>query len=221
MENENINSREEDAGAIEPVPGETVVEAPEAEVESPPADTPAVEPLELKQKSFVQKGWPWLAAVLISLLAGAALVFFLLYLPASSSLRQAQADLDGSRSALNAAETKTTELEASLTSTTGDLESAQAELQEAKLRLALSRLQANISFARLALLSKDILTARQELSDAEANLAALNLLLDDSETSSALADRLKTIRTSLTSDPSKALDEMRTLGENLARLENR
>ncbi len=221
MEKENTNSREEDAGPVEPAPGEADLQAPAQEPESPPAELPLAGPSEPKQKSFVQKGWPWLAAVLISLLAGAALVFVLLYLPANASLRQARADLDGTRGALTTAETETAELAERLTGTTAELESAQAELRSAELKLSLSRLQANIGYARLALLSKDILTARQELSDADANLAELSLLLDDSDTSSALADRLKTIRASLTSDPSKALDEMRTLGENLARLENR
>lgn len=202
-------------------PNETPFGKEPAENQGAAAEFPSAAAVEPAPESRFKKIGPWLGAVLASLAAGAALIFFLLYLPASSSLRQAQTDLSSAESALAAAEAKAAELEGQLTSATGELETTQAELHKAKLSLAVSRLQANISYARLALLNKDVLTARQELSGAEANLAELTLLLDDRETSSALADRLKTVRANLTSDPAKALDEMRTLGENLARLENR
>ncbi len=212
MENEKLNLRDEDDRPAEPAGDEAQI---------PAAGESAAEGIEPKPKSGLQRVWPWLAAVLASLLVGAGLVFFLLYLPASSALRQTRAELTSATTALDQAESKAEGLQSDLTSATGQLERMQAELETLRLSHAVSKLQANISYARLALVNKDLLTARQELSDADANLAELTLLLDDPDTTSALADRLKTIRASLTSDPSKALEEMRTLGENLARLENR
>ena len=152
--------------------------------------------------------------MLVSLLVGFALGAFLLYIPARDALRQSQADLASTKSSLELAETKAEGMQSSLDSATSQLESAQSELKSSNLSLVISKLQENIGRARLALVSKDILTARQELSDADANLAELTLSLDDIETTSAMADRLKTIRTNITSDPSKALEEMRILGKS-------
>ncbi len=216
MEKEPNHSPEEVIQPAEPTPGMTA-----DEIQSQSAGLPAEEKIEPKPKSWLQKSWPWLAAVLASLLVGAGLVFFLLYLPVESALRQHQTELISVKSALEQAEAKAEGLQNDLTSANGQVERLQAELKTIKLSLAVSKLQANISYARLALINKDVLTARQELSNADANLAELSLLLDDRDTSSALADRLKTIRANLTSDPARALDEMRILGENLARLENR
>ncbi len=208
MEKEPLPPSDDEMQPVEEAP-----ETPSAKVVSPP-----VEP---KGKNFFQKFLPWFAAVLVSLLVGFALGAFLLYIPARDALRQSQADLASTKSSLELAETKAEGMQSSLDSATSQLESAQSELKSSNLSLVISKLQENIGRARLALVSKDILTARQELSDADANLAELTLSLDDIETTSAMADRLKTIRTNLTSDPSKALEEMRILGENLARLENR
>ncbi len=216
MENESLTEKEEEVQPAEPAPGEGI-----EEVQSPAAGTSTDEGIEPKPKSWLQKSWPWLTAVLVSLLAGAALVFFLLYLPASSALRQSQGELTSVTGELEQAAAKAEGLQSDLSSAEERIESLQTELESVQLTLAISRLQANISYARLALINKDALTARQELSDAESNLAELSRLLGDSETSSALAARLRTIRTNLTSDPSRALEEMRTLGENLARLKNR
>lgn len=197
---------------------------PATEISAPLRPEPSTGNLEMAPstgKSWLQKSLGWIAAVLVSLIVGAALVIFLLYLPADRAMRQAQSDLASAQNELEVITAKMEGLESSLTGVTDQLDSAEASLESANLNLVVARLQANIAYARVALLSKDTLTARQELSDADANLAELTLLLDDSETTSALADRLKTIRASLTSDSSKALNEMRTLGENLSRLENR
>lgn len=216
MDNETNNSHEVEPQPAEPIPGEAPDTAQVISAEAPPSPETGI-----KSGSWLQKNWPWLTAVLVSLLAGAALVFFLLYLPASSALRQSQVELTGVTGELEQVKAKTESLQTNLSAAEGRIESLQAELESVTLSLAIARLQANISYARLALINKDTLTARQELSDAEGNLAELSRQLDDSETSNALAARLKTIRTNLTNDPSRALDEMRILGENLARLADR
>ena len=221
MEKEQLNSQDED---IKPEERNTSETTAGQEIPAPIHLEPTsieTETLHPKGKSFWQKTMPWVAAVLLSLIIGAALVIFLLYIPADSAHWQSQSDLTSAKSALELSQTKAEGLQNSLTDTTNQLDTANAALESANLSLMVARLQSNISYARLALVNKDTLTARQELSDADANLAELTLLLNDSETASALADRLKTIRATLTNDPSKALDEMRTLSENLARLENR
>jgi len=216
MENESSTLPEEEARPVEEA---TETPVPEAETQIPvPA---AAAPVETKQKSFAQKILPWFGAVLASLLVGFGLAYFLLYLPATNAFEKTGAELTSTKNELEVSMTKADGLQNSLDSATSQLETMQSTLEASRLSLVVARLQANIAYARLALISKDVLTARQELSDANTNLAELTRLLDDPDTTSALADRLKTIRSNLTSDPSKALDEMRILGENLARLENR
>ncbi len=188
---------------------------------SQPGFPPAAETPEVKEKSFWQKSLRWVLVVLLSLAIGFALGFFLLYMPANNALSQAKIDLADTKGALELVDTKAADLQAGLSDANAQVKTSALALDSAKIDIALARMQANISYARLALINKDTLTARQELSDADANLANLTLLINDRETSSTLADRLKNIRADLSSDPSKALEELRILSENLDRLGNR
>jgi septal ring factor EnvC (AmiA/AmiB activator) len=217
MENEQLNSQPEEIKPQnqEPViaPAEEFDTEPPAEVKSEAA-LPEAEPSKPKKKNLLQKSLTWTAVVLVALLIGFSLAYFLLYMPANNALSQVRSDLVSANSALELEQTKAEGLQTGLTDANNQLESA-------KLSLAVSNLQANISYARIALSNKDILTSRQELADAEMNLEILTEYLTDSETAGALADRLESIRMNLTSDSSMALEEMRIMGENLARLENR
>lgn len=224
MEKESMSSSEEEIQTNGSMPDEVAAEQSIPEPPpSPPLEPSAAEgqPEQAGKKPWLKQWLGWIAALLAALIIGAALAIFLLYLPADRALRQAQSDLSSTQNELEVAQSKADGLQTSLSDANNQVDAAKTSLESANLRLVVARLQANIAYARVALLSKDTLTARQELSDADANLSELTLLLDDSETTSALADRLKTIRASLTSDSSKALDEMRKLGENLSRLENR
>ncbi len=223
MNQESIN----DQPAEEHQPPEAATEGSAEQipaVSAEPGETglpPAMAVTEPKPKTFVQKTLQWVLAVLLSLVIGFALALFLLYLPASSALNQTKVDLANTKGSLELAETKSADLQSSLSDTNTQLKTAKNDLDSAKINLTLARMQTNISYARLALINKDTLTARQELSDADANLANLTLLINDSETTSTLADRLKNIRSDLSSDPSKALEELRILSDNLDRLGNR
>jgi len=224
MSNEQINeplveaNRPPEASAEEPAPEP----APPVPVE--PAEEsvqPAEEPSMAKGKTIWQVALRWVLIVLVSLAAGFTLCFFLFYMPANDALTQTKIDLADTKASLEIAGANSADLQSRLTDANSQLKAATNELDSAKVDLYLARLQANISYARLALVNKDTLTARQELSAADESLAQLTLVLNDSETASSLAARLKNIRLELTSDPSKALDELRTLSENLDRLGNR
>ena len=156
----------------------------------------------------------WVLILLATLVIGFGAAFFALYLPAGQELRQVKGDLA-------AAQEKLTTVESDLAKTTSDLNAATAELKAARYNRALARVEANVAYARLALVTRDLLTARQEVSAAAENMTALLPLIEDQETAKALEDRMTGIRTAIDTDSAKALDELRTLSENLLRLESR
>ena len=210
----------------EPEPEEPSTQQPEELSESPLGEGSAVAVSQLNESPpngppWYRKVVPWIIAVLVSLAAGFLLGFFLLYQPAVGQLRN-------TNNQLGTAQEQITNLESSLEDVNSDLSTAQAELTRTQQQLervefnqALAEVQANVTYARLALATKDLLTARQELSAAELNLVELNKLLADQDTASALTERIQLVRASLVSDSVKALEELRLLSENLARIEPR
>ena len=156
----------------------------------------------------------WILIILATLIIGFGVAFFTLYLPANLELKQLRTDLA-------AAQEKLTTTEADLATTTTDLKSTTTELEAARFNRALAKVEANVAYARLSLVTRDLLTARQEVSAAAENMTALLPLISDDETAQALKDRMAGIQTSINTDSAKALEELRTLSENLLRLESR
>lgn len=156
----------------------------------------------------------WILILLATLIVGFGAAFFVLFLPANLELKQTKTDLI-------AAQEKLSTTEADLTSTTSDLKSTATELEDARFKRALAKVEVNVAYARLSLVTRDLLTARQEVSAAAKNMTALLPLITDDETAKALEDRMDGIQSAINTDPAKALEELRTLGENLLRLESR
>jgi chromosome segregation ATPase len=187
--------------------------------ESPPSEpsaaTTAPEPILVTtpaKSSWLRRTMVWVLVVSGALLAGILVTYFVLYQPANSALAQTRAEvstlsreLDQTRSDLERSES--------------GLETSQGDLEGVRFNLALAKVETNVAYARLALATRDLLTARQELSAADANLAALVELLPDEETGEALQERLTEIRGDLSTDSVSASEQLRVLGENLARLE--
>lgn len=155
----------------------------------------------------------WALILLATLVVGFGAAYFALALPAQQELKQARADLAAAQEKLGAAES---ELEV----TSRDLDETSGELASAQYGLALARVQANVAYARASLVSRDLLTARQEVSAAVANLQGLLPFIKDKEISAALSDRMDGIDKAVYTDSSKALEELRILSENLLRLED-
>jgi len=156
----------------------------------------------------------WILIVLGAVIVGFAVAFIWLYVPASKDLRQATSDLAAAQEKLT---TTTTDLE----TTTAKLNSTSSELTAAQLQQALAKVEANVAYARLSLVTRDLLTARQEVSAASENMTLLLPLIPDTETATALKDRMANISDLIITDSAKALEELRTLSENLLRLETR
>jgi len=155
----------------------------------------------------------WALILLATLIVGFGTAYFALALPAQLELKQARTDLVAAQEKLEAVELE-------LETTSRDLDNTSSELASAQYGLALARVQANVAYARASLVSRDLLTARQEVSAAVTNLQGLLPFIKDKEISAALSDRMDVIDKAVYTDSSKALEELRILSENLLRLED-
>ncbi len=169
--------------------------------------------------AWLRKSLPWAVVIAVSLFIGFGLAYFLLYVPAEQARFEAARQVSLQSEQIEKLEADLSQTQEQLTETQNRLEQTAGELRELQYNAALTALQNNITYARLALITKDMLTARQELSSASSNLTELIPLLSDEEVETALSERLAVIRSSVVSDPEKSLEELRTLSENLSRLE--
>ncbi len=191
---------------------------------SPPTETGSLEgstlPSEKKPTPpWLRKGLTWAAAGLVFLILGWGLAYFLLFVPEEQARFEAEQQVNRQAEQIAALEADLTQTREQLQKTQAELEQTSEELKALQYSAVLTALQNNVSYARLALVTKDLLTARQELSSASNNLKKLIPMIGDKDIESALSERLATVRSSMTSDPEKSLEELRILAENLSRLE--
>lgn len=154
----------------------------------------------------------WILALLAALIVGFGTAYFVLTLPAQQELKLVKADLADAQEKLATAESD-------LKITSADLNATEKELSSAQYSLAVARVQANVAYARASLVSRDLLTARQEVSAAVINMQALLPFIKDKNISAALSERMEVIDKAVYTDSAKALEELRILSENLLRLE--
>lgn len=157
---------------------------------------------------------PWLGGIVGALVVGFLISLFVFYLPTQKALTGSQSDLAATRAEL---ETTQTDLKTSQSA----LAETQNALENAQFTEALTDLENSITYTRLALATRDLLTARLELTNAEDKFSTFKTLLTDEDLVSALDERLKSIRTSITSDSTKALEQLRIFNENLSRVERK
>ncbi len=220
MENDHETTPE----VTPPPPQETVQSGETAPKDTPPQVEEVSEETTLASDKkptppWLRKTLLWASVILGSLLIGFGLAYFLLFVPAQ------RAYFDATQNIL-LQEQQIEELQANLNETRQQLQESQNELSQTSSELktvqytaVLAALQNNISYARLALVTKDLLTARQELSSANSNLKKFIPMIGDKDIETALTERLALVRTNMVSDPEKSLEELRILAENLSRLE--
>ncbi|MFZ6021258.1 MAG: hypothetical protein ACOYXO_16805, partial [Chloroflexota bacterium] len=158
---------------------------------------------------WLRKSLTWTAIVLVSLLVGFGLAYFLLYLPAEQARIEASQQVLLLNEQIATLEADLNQAREQLQKTQDELEQTAGELRVLQYSAALTALQHNVTYARLALVTKDLLTARQELSSANTNLKKLIPMIGDKDIETALTERLAAVRSSMTSDPEKSLEELR------------
>lgn len=227
MQEQTQPSTDDENQEIEETVEEKVEEVVEEEIKDEVVQPSEAEPARKSWKDAVPGSEPSLAApeegkpsrhigrwaliLLLTLVIGFAAAYFALVLPAQQELRQVKTDLAAAQEKLEEAETE-------LASVSSDLDQTLEDLTAAEYSLALARVQANVAYARASLISRDLLTARQEVSAAVTNLQVLLPYVEDKEISNALSERMDVIDKAVYTDSATALEELRTLSENLLRL---
>lgn len=185
-------------------------------------------PKSSQMPKWLRLGIIYLAAGILLLLAGYLIAYFTAIMPAQKAY-------ESTLSELNSKNTEVDNLQSQLDQTSTDLQEAQNNLDRIQQEMQSleqnnQQLQSNIEFnqnllsfkyeislARLSLLNDDVLSARQALSLAGEYFENVGNLLD-TEISSGIEDRMEEIQKLLRSDTDEAIEELRTLGENLERL---
>lgn len=176
-----------------------------------PTSTPVPQSEPLNPKAPIL---PWLGGIAAALVVGFLIGLFVFYLPTQKALTASQSDLAATKAELETTQKDLETSQSALTETQSDLESAE-------FNAALTDLENSITYTRLAIATRDLLTARLELTNVDNKFSTFKPLLTDEDLVSALDERLKSIRTSITSDSTKALEQLRIFSENLARVERK
>jgi len=209
-------------------------------VESPMDES--TEPITSPQEKEVKKMPAWLRNSLIFvgvgillLLAGYLLSYYTATLPAQNSYATALHDLKNKDNELNDLQKKFDQVNSDLAEAKSDLTEAKSDLGRVQqdyqaLDTQYNQLLANSEFnqnlidfkyevsrAKFALLNNDRTSANLSISLAKDKFKKIQILLG-SDISTGMNDQLQEIQKLIRTNPDKALDELRTLNENLERI---
>lgn len=195
------------------MPGETAQpQGPEAH----PVPEPGAEKTKAAQKA-PSRGSAFLRNLLIGILllvAGAAAIFFPLYLPLSR-------DAGNLRTERDSLAQRSTQMEGTLSAVqtqVSELQTASTSLQALS---SLYKLQSDVSIARMALANKDGNSAAQALTYAGTDLEALAPFVQEGTVLNGLRSRLSSASSAVQTNPDRAESELAIFVQNLLLLENR
>ena len=181
-----------------------------------------------KMPAWLRKGLIYLISGLVLFLIGFLVSFYTSTVPFQNSYQSVLTELNKKDADLNNLQSQYAQTRIDLQNTQNNLVKAHLDLQDLEQDheklLAFSKFNQNlinfkyeIGLARFALLNKDTLSARQAISLAREYLETIRNLLDP-DISTTIHDRLQDIHRLVLTDPEEALDELRTLSENLERI---
>ena len=188
----------------------------------------SAEPKPEKTNRWLRKSLIGLVIVVLIFAAGFIVAQIAYTSPIRSSLQQVTTEKSQLQEKLNSVQdqlaTSQNDLEsktAELTVTQSDLRTAESTIEQLKSNDTFNRnleeIKYHVALARIALLNQDKLTARQALNLAQNNLDELSPLLE-SDNLQAVKQRLTDAYSLSIADFGKALEELRTLTENLERI---
>lgn len=176
--------------------------------------TPAAEPAPAK-RNFFKTALNWVTVSLIFFLIGAGVVYFTLYQTTSNALAAAKVENTQVSEKLSAAEVDLEKVKTDLSTAQLSLTDIQTSLQNEQINSLLYKFQADVNTARVGVLNLDPSSARQALTFAKEDLAALSKTSINADSLSGLKSRIDTAVTYLESDPQKAMGALDTLYTNL------
>ena len=155
---------------------------------------------------------------------GAAVLFLAVYIPQTDGLKAqikaAQTEVSAAKAEVTTAKTEIEGLkavEAQLTQAKSDLVTLQGKLDKVSAQKSVYQIQSNVNTARIALLKDNPAQAAQSLEYIIQNLSTLKVPAFPDSTKN-LETWLPTIRTTITSDPTKALSDLEALFNDLVLL---
>ena len=155
---------------------------------------------------------------------GAAVLFLAVYIPQTDDLKAqvkaAQTEVATAKAEVTTAKTEVERLktvEAQLTQAKSDLVTLQGKLDKVSAQKSVYEIQSNVNTARIALLQIDSARAAQSLEYLIQNLKALAVPAFPDITKN-LETRLTNIRTTITTDQTKALSDLEALFNDLVLL---
>ncbi len=215
---------EEPVGEIDQ-PEETVIEEP-SDLHIPPV---MQEPPEVKKlPDWLRKGLIFTGVGILLLLIGYLISYFTTTVPTQKTYQSVLQELNNKENELNNLQTQFDQTSNDFQDTQNNLNRIQQDYQTLEqnhqqlianndFNQTLIDMKYEIGLARFALLNKDLLSARQSISLAREKFEKIRIFLDV-DISSGIRDRLEDIQGIVRTDPEEALDELRTLSENLERI---
>jgi exonuclease VII large subunit len=186
------------------------------------------EPEEKKMPDWLRKGLIFTGAGILLLLIGYLISFFITTVPSQKAYQTVLQELNNKENELNNLHAQFDQVSNDLQDMQNNLDRIQQDYQtlennhqqliaNSEFNQTLIDMKYEIGLARFALLNEDLLSARQAISLAREQFEKIRILLD-ADISSGIQDRLEDIQRIVRTDPEKALDELRTLSENLERI---
>jgi hypothetical protein len=218
------NQDNEDTTKLKETQEET--ETSEVEKEAVPDVSTEIKPQ--KTAGWLRKTLIGLVIIVLIFAAGFIVAQIAYTSPVRSSLDQVTTEKNQIQKELSSVQdqfaTSQNDLEnkkAELTVTQSDLRTAESTIEQLKTKETFNRnleeIKYHVALARIALLNEDKLSARQALNLAQDNLDELTPLLE-ADNLQAVKQRLEDAYSLSISDFGKALEELRTLTENLERI---
>jgi hypothetical protein len=164
---------------------------------------------------FFKRAIPWAIVIVVSFIAGACLIYFVLYTKANNAYTASEENVATLTSKLSTSEVDLSKIKTDLGTTQASLVDANNAAIKTEQLLLLYKFQADVNLARVSLIKLDSSTARQALSVAGDDLKALTATNINSDSISGLQPQLDTAVTNLLSFPDKASSALDTLYTNL------
>jgi cell division protein FtsB len=192
--------------------------------EAKPAEEHLPEKSEKKAPSKFSRFLRMVGVGILLVTLGAAALFLAVYIPQTDDLKAqikaAQTEVNAAKAEVTTANTEIGGLkavEAKLTQAKSDLVTLQGKLDKVSAQKSVYQIQSNVNTARIALLKDNPAQAAQSLEYIIQNLSTLEVPAFPDSTKN-LETWLPTIRTTITTDPAKALSDLEALFNDLVLL---
>ena len=181
-----------------------------------------------KMPNWLRIGLIFIGVSLLFLLIGYLISYFTTTVPTQRTYQTVLEELTNKENELSNLQTQFDQTSNDLQDTQNNLDRIQMDYQtleqdhqqllaNSEFNQTLIDMKFEIGLARFALLNEDRISSRQAISLAREQFEKIRTLLD-SDISTGIEDRLLDIQKLVSSDPEEAMDELRTLSENLERI---